>query len=370
MLANQGKLAESSKLLEKSTLTAEGIYDNFYKSRAFSKIAFVLANQGEIDKSIQTAEYIKDEERKSLVFMKIAIVLANQGKIELSIQTAEGITDELSKIEAFNEIAVVLANQGNLAESSKMLEESIQMAEVLRGNREKNSAFMSIAVVLAKLGKLSESINITQKITSGFDRIKQKDSAFMKIALVLANQGKLSESINVTQKITSGFNRMQTWRDIGGVIYKKNQIKDLHQTITQLPFDEAITFFKKGIAQSITAANATEVTILQILPFVKADKESTEHLMQMHALYCAFFEKTSKEKIQKFNRTLNIQWALDVIAKFPKDENVIRLSTNLEGWIEEVGDEDDREQIELWAKQVIKGKITEEEFWERVKGMG
>jgi len=34
-----------------------------------------------------------------------------------------------------------------------------------------------------------------------------------------------------------------------------------------------------------------------------------------------------------------------------------------------VADEDDRDQIELWAKQVVKGKITEEEFGDRVKGM-
>jgi hypothetical protein len=58
---------------------------------------------------------------------------------------------------------------------------------------------------------------------------------------------------------------------------------------------------------------------------------------------------------------------LDVIATFPKEENVVRLSTNLDEWIEEVADEDDRDQIELWAKQVVKGKITEEEFGEKVK---
>jgi predicted dinucleotide-utilizing enzyme len=119
----------------------------------------------------------------------------------------------------------------------------------------------------------------------------------------------------------------------------------------------------------MTAINATEETILQILPLVKADKESTEHLMQMHALYCAFFEKTPKEKIQKFNRSLNIQWALDIIATFPKEENVVRAYSNLDEWIEEVEDEDDKQQIEIWARQVVKGRITEEEFGENVKGI-
>lgn len=46
-----------------------------------------------------------------------------------------------------------------------------------------------------------------------------------------------------------------------------------------------------------------------------------------------------------------------------------RLSTNLELWLHEVSDEDDREQIELWAKQVAKGKITEEEFNLKIKDL-
>ncbi len=48
-------------------------------------------------------------------------------------------------------------------------------------------------------------------------------------------------------------------------------------------------------------------------------------------------------------------------------ETNYRLSTNLESWLYEIADEDDREQIELWAKQVAKGKITEEDFVERVR---
>jgi len=196
-----------------------------------------------------------------------------------------------------------------------------------------------------------------------------KSNAFKEVAVVLANQDKLSEAIEVVKKISNGSDRMEAWIYFGKEFYKKHKLENIHQTLTQLPNDEAIIFFKKGIAQSITATNATEEVILEILPLVKADKESTEHLLQMHALYCAFFEKTPKEKIQRFNRSLNIQWALDVIATFPKEENVERLSTNLGDWLEDVADEDDKEQIELWVKQVAKGKITEEEFGEKVKGM-
>lgn len=43
--------------------------------------------------------------------------------------------------------------------------------------------------------------------------------------------------------------------------------------------------------------------------------------------------------------------------------------SQFEEWIRELGDKVDRAQIELWAKHVAKGKITEEEFGEKAKGM-
>jgi hypothetical protein len=35
--------------------------------------------------------------------------------------------------------------------------------------------------------------------------------------------------------------------------------------------------------------------------------------------------------------------------------------------LHQIDDEDDREQIALWAKQVVKGKMSEEEFAERIR---
>lgn len=55
---------------------------------------------------------------------------------------------------------------------------------------------------------------------------------------------------------------------------------------------------------------------------------------------------------------------------FTKKNFKTSIYDSLDTWLHEIADEDDREQIELWAKQVAKGKITEEEFGERVKGMG
>jgi hypothetical protein len=97
------------------------------------------------------------------------------------------------------------------------------------------------------------------------------------------------------------------------------------------------------------------------------DSDSIEHILQLYAQNEIFFGKPSKEKINRLNKTLNIQWALDIIASFPKEENSIRSFSNLSDWIDQIEDEDDRDQVSLWAKQVAKGKMNESEFDYKIK---
>ena len=80
-----------------------------------------------------------------------------------------------------------------------------------------------------------------------------------------------------------------------------------------------------------------------------------------------FFGSASKEQINCLNKTLNIQWAIDIKSQFPSSEEIQRFSTNVEVWLHEITDEDDRDDIADWAKRVKGGKWTEEKFQERLK---
>jgi hypothetical protein len=71
--------------------------------------------------------------------------------------------------------------------------------------------------------------------------------------------------------------------------------------------------------------------------------------------------------MNRLNKTLNIQWLIDIISKFPKKETFLYTSTNVSEWIALISDVDDREEIELLARKVSKGKMTEEDFSERIK---
>jgi hypothetical protein len=92
-------------------------------------------------------------------------------------------------------------------------------------------------------------------------------------------------------------------------------------------------------------------------------------LLQKYVLSLAALGNPSPELTDRLNRTLNIRWLLDLVARFPKHEAVLRLSANLEEWIQDVDDVDDREQIMLWARQVAKGKMTEDQFQANIRAI-
>ncbi|MFM8978196.1 MAG: hypothetical protein ACKOJE_09125, partial [Bacteroidota bacterium] len=81
-----------------------------------------------------------------------------------------------------------------------------------------------------------------------------------------------------------------------------------------------------------------------------------------------FFGQADPENINQLNRSLNIQWAIDIQSQFQRHKSKERLYTNLDEWLHEIDDEDDKEDILGWAEKVSSGKMAEEKFAERVRG--
>jgi hypothetical protein len=75
--------------------------------------------------------------------------------------------------------------------------------------------------------------------------------------------------------------------------------------------------FKIGI---IHAYHKTQIGKEISLYFIKdrnVQISELKHLLQFYALNQIFFEDIPEEKIQRFNRTLNIQWAIDIKNQLP-----------------------------------------------------
>ena len=108
---------------------------------------------------------------------------------------------------------------------------------------------------------------------------------------------------------------------------------------------------------------------MQALPLLSNDSVSIESFLQKYAIREFGLGHPSNALTSSLNGTLNLNW-LSITAHFHRSQAPsTRSSNNLGEWLHEIQDEDDRDQIELWGRQVTKGKISEEEFGIRLKGL-
>ena len=94
-----------------------------------------------------------------------------------------------------------------------------------------------------------------------------------------------------------------------------------------------------------------------------------ENILINYAVYKIFLSEKSKpsfysvleNKFYGYKHFIN--WKNDFIEK----TSLVRASTNIEQWLHEIVDEDDRDDILDWAKRVNDGKWTEEKFQEKIQ---
>ncbi|WP_297510951.1 hypothetical protein, partial [Flavobacterium sp.] len=329
-LAQQGNPEAATSMLQEALNTAQGIIDDFDKSRALASIATQLAQQG----NPEAAAYM----------------------IQEALTTAQGISDDFWKSDALASIAIQLAQQGNP-------EAALTTLQGISKDFWKSGVLVFIATQLAQQGNPEAALTTTQGISNDFD----KSRALASIATQLSQQANWHFAEIVGLEIQQISERHNCWKEIAKVKLEKYDALTSLKYYSEFKNEEAQTFYLKGWAEHVSILSISNGVFCEALPLLAQNTEALEQFLQTYAIQVLFFENPSQVKIQMLNQTLNLQWALDVLSQFPAPQNTSRLSTNLDTWLNEIADEDDQDQITLWAKQVAKGKITEEEFLLKIK---
>ena len=142
---------------------------------------------------------------------------------------------------------------------------------------------------------------------------------------------------------------------------KTNSLKKGLELMASISKEEDALYFNYGICRNLEAKDSSAENILDLLVLAAEDQYALMYLLHYHAAYSVFCSDTPKDKIDKLNQTLNINWMLELTKNLDK-ESKTKTSMNVGDWINEIEDEDDREEILLNARKVSKGKITEENF--------
>jgi hypothetical protein len=189
-----------------------------------------------------------------------------------------------------------------------------------------------VAALLAKLstdihkmGRFNDSFSLMEEalmtLKSALKSTEVIDSELYESSIdivicELFNQGHWALAENTCLEISQIANRHRSWNTLAKNAYEEIGWKNALQKVNYFQRPEAKTYFLKGLADSIDLIDANKELILKGRYYYQDDIESMEKLMQQYALNELFFKNATPEKIQRFNRTLKIQWALDIKNQF------------------------------------------------------
>jgi len=107
--------------------------------------------------------------------------------------------------------------------------------------------------------------------------------------------------------------RQECWQKLALHNVESNGWQIALTYIEKLQNQEARIFYLKGWVKAIKYNDISNEFMKQALLIIKNDIECIEVLMQLYAQNELFFCNPSEEKIKRLNKTLNIQWALELL---------------------------------------------------------
>ena len=348
-LVNQLKLTEALECAHNNS-------DKRQKSAALRIISIQLARLGKYEEAsfimqeaIVIVRDIENDRSRNASLRLICHELVNQLKVDEALLITRGIEDDVWKTVIIVSISGELYKKGHLVIAKNLLQEAINCFQLINeDNSYKNFAQKEIACVQAQQGFMVEAIVSANRILDYF----WKSQALSNISIELAKQGKFNESFACVSKVNDDLVKLQTLSDIsielgrqGNFILAEKTGLEIPQIATRqkcwfeiakqqkeqfgcdLAFknisnfqsQEAQIYYLKGWAESISVDDISNELAHQAIHALMNDSSSLEHFLQVFAQHEIFFNNPSQEKIDRLNKTLNLQWALDIIAQFHKE---------------------------------------------------
>jgi hypothetical protein len=304
----QGNDHSASLVLNTALGFIRKIDSEMKRSEFLSKIAAEVftENDSKFAKSIlkeainYSLEIVNDSDKSNLL-SSIALAQLKHGEIEMSITTAKDIIDDPEKNITLKEIASYFVKNGEL-------EKAYYYANSIIDEYDKSKTFLEISNELVIQKQIEDSLDCTLRISN----LEDKDSALYNISIEMAKVGNLALAEKTGIKIVQLRNRYNCWKGIANKIFEQfgwdtaiNYYIDLHS-------QEIVNFYFKGLFENLKVLDCNKHTLMKALHFCKSDIESMDKILKKYSLHELFFSDVKFDKTQRFNRTLNIQWALDI----------------------------------------------------------
>ncbi len=311
----------SLKIFNKSLKNARKLKEIKNKSSSILNISIELYKLGNISESelllaesLQFALCIDNEVDKNRLLSAISIEFAIQGFISQALKLIDKINDNSIKYNTFCSLSIYVAKSGihkqYISKIQFIINDKLKnnkFHDLKYGEKLKNGILYDFAYALAEENKLNKSLSTIGYITSKQDRNK----AFAAVTFVIAKKGSINKVEKIALNIENINERNWSFWHIGKNAVIENGFNKAISNFKLLKNEENKRFYIKGVIQNIYKVN---YNIFQQSAQI-ACYEYTEilHLLRMFAInQISFISNNPLDKLEKFNKILDVQWAIDL----------------------------------------------------------
>jgi tetratricopeptide (TPR) repeat protein len=309
---------EIGKMDDVLDMTNQTIEKEFDSCGAYVDISVAWVKNGDLNKGISCARGIDSISEKVQAFSQISTVLVSISDFKNSadlmqeaLQFARSIDDFYERHGALMSVCFELSKQGQLQEFTAILKEAHETALNIDDDSDRSTSLKNIAIQFAGLGDVSQSLEI---ISGGIDSIDRTD-ALIDISVEQSKQRNWKSAEFISLQIAEASKRRACWRELAKSTLDEMGLSDAILQFGGISESEMKIYFLKGLADSMFAAHCDKNFVLNIRQYFKDDIDSLLKLLHKHAINELFFQNPEISKIERFKRTLRIQWAIDVINK-------------------------------------------------------
>jgi hypothetical protein len=259
-----------------------------------------------IAKSLEKAMNTKDISARDSALIEVVGELTQQGKKVKVYEFVDLISNKKeNKERAVNKIVLANLKKGEIAEA-------LDLVNSMQDGFWKKTSFKDILSELSKQDRIDESLEVAFGMTDSYWR----DPLLILITRDLARKCNWSRAEEISKNVFETSKRHEGWMEIAKsavVDIGWQQSFHLLQDIEDCQIRDSIL---KGFANSYTVSDVDRTFFIKARKFFLDDFDSLEKMLLRHALNCLFFQNYSLEQMERFNRTLNIEWAIDIKDSF------------------------------------------------------
>jgi hypothetical protein len=240
-------------------------------------------------------------------YQSICIELIKKGCVFEFQETVKKLNENYS-YRVFNKIVLELIKLNKF-------EVALQLARNVANIFDKIRIFLDISEALIKNDKLSYSRAILREAQGQFSGVRDSDKRCMILSIFsvqLAKHKELDLSEKFSLEVPQTFERNYCWKQIGSTLFEEHGFFKSIQLAYKYKSFESRKCIKQNITKKLGINNITREICLSVLKDIENPISSMEHVLQIYALNQLFFEELGQKKVQRYNHSLNLQWAIDI----------------------------------------------------------